>query len=306
MSKHFLHGLKIIHINAQSLYQHLDDLRCDLQNKIPDVVMVSETWLKSWHNDSMLHIEGYRILRNDRRDQKRGGGVAIYLRKDLKYSIISKSSYCEGFCEFIITEVTKDFNKILIACVYNPHKTHSIFNFFDVLNPFTAKYKEIVTGGDFNLNLLDFSDGKVSEFKSLINSVGLCVVNSSNPTHFQGTPSLLDVFLVSNIPQVLRYQQLSAPSYSHHDLMFLLYNIPCSRSEKHEITFRDFRKINVDALFSDVLNIQWMDGLMLSLDECVCFMENNIVSLFDKHVPVLSKRCNPKSNPWMTKEIMIM
>lgn len=95
-------GLRIVHLNIQSYFHHIDELRSDLQRHVPDIILISETWLKSWHVEGMLTINGYQLIRNDRCDEKRGGGVGMLIKKGMKFKIISKSSFTDGMCEFIM------------------------------------------------------------------------------------------------------------------------------------------------------------------------------------------------------------
>ena len=115
-------------------------------------------------------------------------------------------------------EVFISSSSYLIGCVYNPHTRHSIENFLDAIGPLTVKYSKIIIGGDLNYNILNSGDGIVINFLSTRDSLGLSLVNVTLPTHFQGAPSLLDIFLVSNAEEVIQYQQLSAPVSSRHFL----------------------------------------------------------------------------------------
>ena len=42
-----------------------------------DIVAITETWLNATILDSEINIDGYTLLRKDRIDNKRGGGVAL-------------------------------------------------------------------------------------------------------------------------------------------------------------------------------------------------------------------------------------
>lgn len=71
------HGLGFLHINARSLVPKLDIFKTWFMISKPDVVVVSETWLKPSVSDNVLFIDGYRIFRSDRKG--RAGGVAVYI-----------------------------------------------------------------------------------------------------------------------------------------------------------------------------------------------------------------------------------
>ena len=71
-------GLKIAHLNIQSLPKHLDEFKILMADNPFDVMCLSETWQNSTWSDNKLHIDGYNIIRRDRYDSQRGGGTAIY------------------------------------------------------------------------------------------------------------------------------------------------------------------------------------------------------------------------------------
>jgi len=51
-----------------------------------DVVVITESWLKKRHPDSMFNIPGYNVFRRDR-PKRKGGGVAIYIRDGIEASV---------------------------------------------------------------------------------------------------------------------------------------------------------------------------------------------------------------------------
>lgn len=52
-----------------------------LVNYDPDVVTITETWLRSEIQDNEIIPPGYKIVRRDR--QSRGGGVAIIVKENI-------------------------------------------------------------------------------------------------------------------------------------------------------------------------------------------------------------------------------
>jgi len=61
----------------------VDELQAVLQENCVDVACVTETWLKDRVPTDVVSIPGYVMQRNDRRDGRRGGGVAVLVRQDL-------------------------------------------------------------------------------------------------------------------------------------------------------------------------------------------------------------------------------
>ena len=71
-------SFSVLHINARSLLNKLDDIKSLLEN-IPhsfSAIGISETWLTDTTQD-LVNISGYKFLSNHR-TKKVGGGVGLY------------------------------------------------------------------------------------------------------------------------------------------------------------------------------------------------------------------------------------
>ena len=80
-------------LNATSIAKPhgVEHLQADVIANDVQVVILTETWLKSKHPDEAYSLPGYFLFRRDRVKRK-GGGVAIYVRNDLH---ATESSVCE-------------------------------------------------------------------------------------------------------------------------------------------------------------------------------------------------------------------
>ena len=70
--------------NATSLVKPLgiESLRSDVFPLRPDIVIITESWLKSHHSDGLISIDGYSNFGNDK-VKKRGGGVLSYIKSNI-------------------------------------------------------------------------------------------------------------------------------------------------------------------------------------------------------------------------------
>lgn len=63
-------------MNVQSIcarqFSKFEELKFTFVNSKADIICLTETWLSSSINDSLITLEGYNILRNDR---NRNGGL---------------------------------------------------------------------------------------------------------------------------------------------------------------------------------------------------------------------------------------
>ena len=115
--------IKLFHLNIQSIKNrnHLIQIRELVYDKKVDVLAISQTWLNSTISNAEVEIQGYKIHRLDRK-RKRGGGVCIYIRNNLKSKLLNDLSYISysGLHQLRV-QVQLNKNKFIIVCVkYKP------------------------------------------------------------------------------------------------------------------------------------------------------------------------------------------
>lgn len=209
-------GLNVVHFNARSLNgSKLDYVKLLFESSLVDIICVSETWFSNDLPAELYKIKGYNLFCNNRLNKK-GGGVAVFCKSSLNAKVVSQSDGTE--VEYINVEVYDKCSRILVSCVYNPNRSCSPEPFFIDLSRRIIDYDFYLTCGDFNTNLLN-NDQCCQSFRDHISSVGLAVVNNSLPTRFSpnSAPSLLDLFLISDLKRLFLFDQMSF--ISDHDLI---------------------------------------------------------------------------------------
>ena len=76
-------GLHLLHLNVNSLLPKIDELRYIAKFSKAAIIGITESKLDNYILDSEIQIDNYQILRCDR--NRKGGGVACYVRNDLSY-----------------------------------------------------------------------------------------------------------------------------------------------------------------------------------------------------------------------------
>ena len=90
-------GFSIIHFNCRSLLSNIYKIKHYTQYLcfIFDVVALSVTWLTLYDNLDLFNKVGYdlcsKIMQN-----KRGGGVAMYVRNDIRFEVLDNISCSIG------------------------------------------------------------------------------------------------------------------------------------------------------------------------------------------------------------------
>ena len=148
----------IININARSLnIEKVDELQVIVEEYDIALACVTETWFRDYMDDDSLAIEDFSLERKDRFD-RRGGGVACYVRNDLVYIRLRDLEDEELevlWIKVMPKRLPRKFSCILVGCLYYTHQTeflqmrdHVILS----IDTVTRKHPEcwVVLTGDFN------------------------------------------------------------------------------------------------------------------------------------------------------------
>ncbi len=130
-----LKGLKIIHINARSILNKMNELRVICNQSGSEFLCITESWLNSGHEDFEFTISGYDLYRKDRCFST-GGGVCVYVKKSNNFSInvIENNVNIGMICIEVMRKRTKKFS---IITLYRPPNvdidyTNSLLVFLEV------------------------------------------------------------------------------------------------------------------------------------------------------------------------------
>ena len=117
---------------------------------------MNETRLDDSVLNGEVEIPGYDIVRRDR--NRNGGGVAIYIRNNIPFTI--RKDLMPDNLELLCVELKKPKSKpLLISTWYRPpNSSCELLNDFEkFLKQLDDENKEIIITGDFNCNLLEQS-----------------------------------------------------------------------------------------------------------------------------------------------------
>ena len=180
-------GLKFCHLNVRSVLGKFDQLKQDLLDSEIEVFSMSETWLNRGIDSTILHIDGYVLLRVDRDNsdnthncKSTGGGLCTYVREGLT---CDSSSYQDlngsnRNIELQFLELNFPHSKnILLVNVYRPPDG----NVEEAVDEITQKMdsiqhidkKKILIMGDFNIDYAKGTQPSTRKLKSLQQLYGL-------------------------------------------------------------------------------------------------------------------------------------
>nr|XP_026500143.1 uncharacterized protein LOC113403771 [Vanessa tameamea] len=291
--------------HAQSIPAHYPDLLSSFGNSNIHAILISETFLEPSLPSSSFSLPNFHLIRNDRTG-KGGGGVAIYLRNHIPFTILNKSDsqYSES-AEHILIEVIFGHIKVLLGVFYSPSLHIDYFDTFEsLLENSLPNVNHAIIMGDFNTCLIK-NDARAKRLLNIINSSNLNFL-PSNATHYfpNCIPSQLDLSFVSSLEHVEIHGQLPAEAFSYHDLIYLSYKVRPPKVKPTVVMRRSFKHFDNEKFMQDLSAINWDSILNAStIDEKLELFNSSLNDLFDKHAPFRPIKLKHLPAPWLSQDI---
>jgi len=188
--------LKFAHLNVRSLVAHFSDIKDILLTNNIDVFGLTETWLNEQISSINIKIDGFDFLRCDR--GKRGGGVGIYIRSSINYSVLRYA----GETEQIWLTLRRGGVWASFSVVYRP-PTYDYKAFLDgfesMISQVIPKVEYVFSVGDFNVNLLNNDTIEARSVIDFLESVGLTQIINEPTRTTMLTATLIDYILTSDL-----------------------------------------------------------------------------------------------------------
>lgn len=297
-------SLKVCHVNAQSLLvkSHFAEFSQLFSGGEADVVAVSESWLRPYVLDSEVALFGYNIFRCDRVDMN-GGGVAIYVRKNITVKMLYKTDGLPGKPEFVVLEIGTGKNRFLFISIYRPPKVGFGSELEEALLKYAINFEHVIVTGDFNVDFNESSFDRIY-LSNLFRTCDLFLVPMKS-THITSTSETwIDLMLVSDPDAICRHGQTPVPGLSKHHLIYLVYNIIMPKRKLEKITFRSFRNFNEPSFIDDLQKCSWSEVYDNNdINMKVQTFNSLFLEVLDKHAPFVTISVKRPPMPWLTENI---
>ena len=203
--------LRCMSLNARSICNKLNEFHDLVKMRKVDVVAVTETWLHQGILDTEILDSNYVILRRDKPQPQRGGGVMLCVKSH--FISLRRRDLENENVDVVVCELTGINNsKLIIAAFYRPPNMDSdyLHNLVNVLYGIhQTGVNDIFILGDFNFPKVDWSNySSPSNFDSifiecLLDCFWSQLINS--PTRsVNDSSSILDL-LITSVPEFVRH-----------------------------------------------------------------------------------------------------
>uniref|UniRef100_A0A8C7XUM2 Reverse transcriptase domain-containing protein n=1 Tax=Oryzias sinensis TaxID=183150 RepID=A0A8C7XUM2_9TELE len=298
--------LSIIHFNSRSMYTNFEDIKDYLQNigHSFDIITISETWF-SHDKDADFELENYE-LNYVNRVNKKGGGVAIYVEKNTKFTVIDKLSVAvDGILECLTVEICNNSGKnVIISCVYrSPGSSLEVFSDW-MEKMFTSLNNKILyICGDFNIDLINPSKHKgTDDFISRMYGMSLYPTITRPSRITTQSATLIDNIFTNNI-EYTHMSGLMICDITDHLPVFALFdiNVKTKKIIKEPVYKRLRNEKTMNALNNDLSRQNW-NSVYREKDVDIaykCFLEI-FRSLYNKNCPIYKFKNKYAKCPWLT------
>ena len=301
---HLGRGLKIVHINIQSLKNKIDHLHIFMHFNDIDILCVTETWLKSDIDDNELIINGYNMCRKDRRSvDGEHGGIVVYLKEGIDFD--DAQIDVENDIEALFLDINLPCTKsILLGTVYRkPSANAEYLSKLDlVLQKATANYNESIIVGDFNLDM--FKPNLAKKVNNLAKNSNLTQLITEATRITPDSETLLDLALVS-CPDMISVQGVHHINLSDHSMIYVVRKCKKIRVTPKITKSRSYKNFNETNFIESLQTKNWnLVTNQSDVNNAWSIWSNMFIDVCDKHAPMKEKRIRTYLPDWITSDFL--
>ena len=202
-----------------------------------------------------VNIPGYN-LEYASRDNKRGGGVVVYIKETFTYAERKDIINLDKSIEHYWLEVfgLNKNSSYLVGIFYQPssiehEKREWLDHFEEIIAHASHKWNGVtIVAGDFNIDLIDSDKTTVNKYNDILDAYGL-KQHISYPTRHG--KSLID-HISTNIPKkVICENFIHGETISDHDAPFVVLNIKRQKFQPRYKFVRDEKSLNLENYLKD-------------------------------------------------------
>ena len=308
--------LTVVQLNVRGIASKVSNLKHMINNSFencePDVILLSETWLTD--QSPTVSIPGYIFIHKPRKTKK-GGGVGILIKRDIRYHTLDKVKFVSVEFEslFVLLELLNG-DKFVMGSIYRPPNTNaSLYNseygsLLCSLKKLNAR--TIVLGMDHNMDLLHCNKHQKTEDFIQINLDHLMFPTITRPTRItKSTATLIDNIVVSQNCCSTYVSNILVDDMSDHlPSVCIIKNANLSRKKSITINSRDTRKRNMDALRKSLDCTDWSDlNSITNVNDKAVVLHEKLVERIDHYVPFRThtvKYNKLRREPWLSAGIL--
>ena len=266
-----------------------------------DILCVCETWLDTGTDDKFVHIRNFNIVRCD---AGRGAGVCIYVRGDLKISVIDTGMDKFDNVEDVWLNIQhKKFPSIIIGCVYrHPKALAASFTYLaEVFKTMSLRNKPIFILGDIN----DDQFVRGNSLSKIVRNLSLSQIIDKPTRITTNTSTLLDVVITNRRDMILK-SDVSPSPFADHEMISIYVNIRKPKRKPEIRTYRCQKNYSQRTLCNLLLDESANLNNILETDDVNIQVEiftETFNYCLNTCAPIVTKEITRPFAPWIDQEL---
>ena len=248
------------------VYQkNIDELKLLVDEEDLNILAINETKLDNETSNEIISLDNFDLRRKDR--NRHGGGVAIYIRDDIKY--LQRCDLPNHTLELICIEIrpshSEPFN--IVAWYRPPSDPIDTLNQLENILGFLDKEgKDTILLGDTNCNFLSnqgqtenlsYPNNTVKQLDSIYKLFVFTQIINDATRVTLSTSTLIDHIATNNNSNISRSEVLKT-TFSDHYMAYCARKLRGAFKKEHKyIMSRKISKLNRTDFVSDVINVPW-------------------------------------------------
>ena len=300
--------------DACNLRNKLDEFEGRLKIDRPDVIGITEVWMKE-----ELKLDGYHPAICYSRQDRKGGGVLLFINEqfDILECDLGNDQFSEAAWAYI--SISKK-EKLLVGVCYRPPNISEEVNkgLIDLL--FQTRQRDAVPAivmGDFNFPQINWDEGLV---EGPLDSQQAEFYNATQQLYWQQnvhchtryrdgqTPSQLDL-VFSSQNYVIDDMEMSDPIGKSDHVVLKWKYILKSSTDKNGPTYsgtrrRNFKRAKYDEILTSLNQVNWTQIQDMDVEGAWAFIKEQIDSHIEKNVPLQKPpRSRKPGKPWWNRKL---
>ena len=305
-------AMSFCHLNIRSAVKNLNEFSVYLDNLKHNfsVIGISETLFQEDNCSNLYTIKGYRMVEKHRQN-KRGGGVGVFVKNNQRFKERADLSIFDDNMESVFIEIDKSccgFNKdVIIGVIYRPPNkdVKSVNELMTTIIDKVNKEKKICYFmGDYNIDLLKHeSHPQTSEFLDIMYSNNFIPVITRPTIKKDKSGTSIDNIFTYNLVEINHsIRGLFRTEISDHLPIFMIHK----RIKEKENTFysmkRKFNPQNKNRFKDLMAQVDWTT-LYNNQDTNSAYevFHNKINKIYNEAFPKIKiKNVYYVRKPWLT------
>jgi len=293
----------IFHFNIRSFNRNSDNLFLFLSKlpNLPGVIVLSETWFSVNNTREIEGYNGYHVYRQNRR----GGGVSIYVRHTLRATLVADTSFVDPDIELCTVRFEINGSDICIMGAYRP-PDGNIQRYVETMDPILSRINSKMKAfliGDMNIDLINPCAYSVDFINCCYSSALLPLIHL--PTHVMADSSKCIDHIWCNQVDVL--SGVFPVDITDHYPIFAIIDLGVEVGGILKKRFRDHSEYSLNSLQTQLFSFcrefsENDESLEVKTDRFV----NGLLGAYNECCPIRTKSLTRGRyfKPWITNSIM--